>query len=110
MNKDEPSMKFKITKYDFKRNQKENKPKPTIIKFPRGFPGENVDFFLRIHRHLPDKTCGDSFPFGECAYSPLPDKSPINAANDYVEKLKKDPEFIKLEEQVQANQMKDLKL
>ena len=57
----------------------------------------DVDFFLRIHRHLPDSYCGGS-PLGNCKYRP--DGIPINIDNDYVEELRKDPEFVKKEKEI----------
>jgi hypothetical protein len=66
----------------------------------------DVSFFLRIHGHLPDRVCGDSFPFGKCLYSP--NLEPINSANDYVEKLRKNPEYVLREKAVQEAQSKGL--
>ena len=59
----------------------------------------DVDFFLRIHRHLPDQFCGDKFPFGKCNYRP--DEEPINAMNERVDELKKDPLFLEKEREVE---------
>ena len=56
-----------------------------------------VNFFLRIHRHLPDANCG-GFLLGNCFYRK--DGVPINIQNDYVEKLQENPEFIKKEQEV----------
>ena len=58
----------------------------------------DVDFFLRIHRHLPDNYCGGS-PLRECKYRP--DGIPINIDNDYVEELRKNPEFVKKEKEIE---------
>lgn len=57
-----------------------------------------VNFFLRIHRHLPDKFCGGS-PLSNCKYRP--DGIPINIANDCVEELQKDPIFRQKEKEVE---------
>ena len=65
-----------------------------------------VSFFLRIHGHLPDTICGDSFPFGDCKYRP--DLEPINSANDYVAELRKNPEYILKEKEVQEAQSKGI--
>lgn len=59
--------------------------------------GRDVDFFLRLHRHLPDDLCGSS-PLSGCKYRP--DGVAINAQNDYVDKLQQDPEFVKKEKEV----------
>ena len=61
-------------------------------------PGKEVSFFLRIHRHLPDKKCG-GFVLGNCNYRE--DGIPINIANDYVSELKKNKEFVKKEQEIQ---------
>lgn len=58
----------------------------------------DVDFFLRLHRHLPDDYCGD-IPIGKCNYRA--DGRAINAQNDYVSELQKDPEFVKKEKEVE---------
>ncbi len=68
---------------------------PTVII--RGDLGREVAFFLRLHRHLPDKICegldaNDEYvPFGNCMYRE--DGAPINRANDYVSKLQKNEGF-----------------
>jgi hypothetical protein len=59
----------------------------------------DVDFYLRLHRHLPDDKCGHSDPFSKCDYRE--DGIPINFMNDYVEELRKDPEWAKKEQEVQ---------
>ena len=59
----------------------------------------DVDFFLRLHRHLPDDYCGSS-PLGACNYRP--DGEPINAMNERIDDLRKDPAFIVKEEEVKA--------
>ena len=79
-----------------------------IIKQSAADSWKNVDFFLRIHGHLPDETCGATFPFGDCEYSPLENKDPINALNERVAELRKDPEYVKLEKQVENAQSKNL--
>lgn len=58
---------------------------------------KEIDFFLRLHRHLPDDICG-GIAIGKCNYRK--DGHPINAKNDYVEKLQQDPEFVKKEKEV----------
>lgn len=58
----------------------------------------DVDFYLRLHGHLPDFFCGEAIPFGKCNYRE--DGKPINVANDYVEKLRQDPEYRKKEKEV----------
>ena len=68
------------------------------ILYIKNFPGKQVDFFLRLHRHLPDRICGGS-AIGACFYRK--DGCPINAQNDYVEKLKQDPMFVKKEQEVE---------
>ena len=55
----------------------------TIIK-DAGKHWREVDFYLRLHRHLPDGICGRTI-FGPCFYRG--DGEPINGLNDYVEKL-----------------------
>lgn len=57
-----------------------------------------VDFFLRLHRHLPDKICG-GLSIGSCFYRK--NGEAINCQNDYVKKLQKNPEFVKKEKEVQ---------
>jgi len=57
----------------------------------------NVAFFLRIHGHLPDDVCGKD-PISPCEYRE--DGRPINWRNDYVEKLRKNPEYRKAEQEV----------
>jgi len=61
--------------------------------------GREVDFYLRLHRHLSDDKCCESIPFTVCHYRP--DLVPINKLNDYVDKLQKDPEFRRKEEEIQ---------
>ncbi len=73
-----------------------SKPKPFVIKDNGAF--REVDFFLRLHRHLPDDFCG-GLAIGKCNYRP--DGIAINAQNDYVEKLQKDPEFVRKEKEVE---------
>lgn len=57
----------------------------------------DVDFFLRLHRHLPDYICGKS-PVGKCFYRI--DGKAINRQNDYVDKLQQNPEFVKKEKEI----------
>lgn len=59
----------------------------------------DVDFFLRLHRHLPDGFCG-GLPIGKCKYRK--DGEAINWMNDYVSELQKDPEFVKKEKEIEA--------
>ena len=66
--------------------------------------GKEVDFFLRIHGHLPDQYCGERFPFGKCKYSP--DGEPINMANDYVVELRMSESYREKERVVQEAQKK----
>lgn len=79
-----------------------NKKPPVVII--RGSLGREVDFFLRLHRHLPDEICGgvdingEYAPFGNCMYRE--DGQPINVANDYVEKLQKNEGFRLKEKEV----------
>lgn len=69
---------------------------PTIIQ---DFKAQrDVDFFLRLHRHLPDSFCG-GIPIGDCKYRA--DGEAINAMNDYVSELKKDPTFVAKEKEVE---------
>ena len=58
----------------------------------------DVSFFLRLHRHLPDGICG-GIPFGHCYYRL--DGKPINVANDYVDKLQQNPDFVLKEKEVE---------
>ena len=58
---------------------------------------KEVDFFLRLHRHLPDQICGGN-PISNCEYRK--DGVPINISNDYVEELQKDPDFRQKEKEV----------
>ncbi len=60
-------------------------------------PQREVSFFLRLHRHLPDKICDGALMF-TCDYRK--DGKPINIENDYVEKLQKDPDFRQKEKEV----------
>lgn len=60
-------------------------------------PQKEVSFFLRLHRHLPDKICDGSFMF-TCFYRK--DGKPINIQNDYVDELQKDPDFRQKEKEV----------
>ncbi len=69
------------------------------------FPGRDVDFFLRIHRHLPDEKCG-GFPFGACNYRP--DLEPLNAHNDYLSILQKNPIFLQKEKEVEEAVIKGI--
>ena len=75
------------------RMKKKHNPPTVIIK---DFPGKNVDFFLRLHRHLPDGFCG-TLPIGGCKYRP--DGKAINRMNEPLVELQKDPEFVKKEKE-----------
>jgi hypothetical protein len=65
----------------------------------------DVDFFLRLHRHLPDQLCNSMFA---CEYRE--DGLPINYRNDYVNKLQEDPEFRQKEKEVEEAQKTGKKL
>jgi len=69
-----------------------------VIKDPFKYQ-RDVSFFLRLHRHLPDNVCNSIF---SCKYRK--DGMPINGANDYVEKLQKDPAFLAKEKEVEEVQ------
>ncbi len=73
---------------------KKHKLKTVIIK---DFPGKNVDFFLRLHRHLPDGHCGLS-PLGRCNYRG--GKRALNWKNKRVVELQKNPRFVEQEKEV----------
>lgn len=62
---------------------------------------KGVSFFLRIHRHLPDRICGEVF--ASCEYRE--DGEPINSLNQVVEELKKNPEFLQKEKEVSETQL-----
>jgi hypothetical protein len=64
-------------------------------------PGAEVDFFLRLHRHLPDEHCGES-ALSACKYAP--DGIPINVENAPVKERQKDPQFRKREQAIQDAQ------
>ena len=72
--------------------------KPTIIQTDGFAPQIEVSFFLRLHRHLPDSFCGES-PLSGCKYRP--DGVAINAMNDYVPELQKDPTFVAKEKEIE---------
>ena len=75
--------------------------KKNIIKnefIPATNDWKEVDFFLRLHRHLPDDICG-GYAIGKCNYRE--DGVAINAQNDYVEKLRNDPGFLKKEKEIE---------
>lgn len=84
----------------------------------RELPGykvhREIDFFLRLHRHLPDNICGGTTADGRydptcnCMYRE--DGEPINVANDYVDKLQKDPKFREKEKEVKQAVEKGLVL
>jgi len=74
--------------------------KEIVIQDP-GKHWREVDFFLRLHGHLPDQNCGGAAT-GACKYTP--DGKAINELNDYVEKLRQDPEYVKKEKAVLAAQ------
>lgn len=58
--------------------------------------GRKVSFFLRLHRHLPDKYC-DGIAISGCKYRP--DSKAINELNEHIVELQKDPEFLKKEKE-----------
>ena len=68
-----------------------------------GSAWREVDFFLRLHGHLPDLNCGE-LATGPCKYTP--DGRAINEFNQHVEELRKDPEYVKSEEAVQRAQLR----
>lgn len=72
--------------------------KPAIIHESNFNGFKDVDFFLRLHRHLPDEVCND-INILKCNYRK--DKKPINIQNDYLKKLQKDPEFLKREKEIE---------
>ena len=78
--------------------------KTIIIKDDGGW--KEVDFFLRIHGHLPDRHCGGN-ALSRCKYTP--DGEPINRANDYVEQLRNNPRYVERENAVQEAQTKWLR-
>jgi len=80
--------------------EKEKEIPIKITKDALGFQRE-VDFFLRLHRHLPDGICGGS-PLSPCEYRE--DGKAINEMNDYVEKLQQDPVFRQKEKEVEKAQ------
>ncbi|HEC65716.1 MAG TPA: hypothetical protein ENI23_10495 [bacterium] len=59
--------------------------------------GKDVDFFLRLHRHLPDRFCGES-PIDSCKYRD--DGVAINRMNQPLKELQKDPTFVAKEKEV----------
>ena len=61
-------------------------------------PQRDVEFFLRLHRHLPDVFCGKS-PIGRCEYRE--DGKAINQFNKPVEEMKQDPLFRQKEKEVE---------
>ncbi len=75
---------------------KKHKPPTVIIRDFNAM--REVDFFKRIHGHLPDDKCGAS-PLGICKYRE--DGYPINRANKIVEELMKNPKFRKKHDAVQ---------
>ena len=60
-------------------------------------PQKEISFFLRLHRHLPDKICDGMFMF-ICQYRK--DGKPINVKNDYVDEIQKNPNFRQKEKEV----------
>jgi len=87
---------------------KDRKPLPQPIYVSKPFNMmRDVDFFLRLHRHLPDKICG-GLPFGNCFYRK--DGKPINVGNDYVSELQKNPRFRKKEKEIEKAVKKGKKL
>lgn len=75
----------------------------TIIKDP-GKAWREVDLFLRVHGHLPDQNCGAPWVFAKCKYTM--NGEPINAQNEPVEDLRKDPKYIARENEVREEQKK----
>lgn len=71
---------------------------PIIIRRDIFDPQRGVSFFLRLHRHLPDDICG-GLPIGYCYYRE--DGRAINSQNDYVDKLQQDPDFLRMEAEVE---------
>ena len=71
--------------------------KPTIIHRDAFKAQREVDFFLRLHRHLPDGFCGGT-PISGCNYRP--DGIAINEMNDYVSELQKDSVFVAKEKEI----------
>lgn len=71
---------------------------PTIIQKDAFAPQREVSFFLRLHRHLPDRFCGES-AIGGCKYRL--DGEAINGANQPVAELQKDPAFVAKEKEVE---------
>ena len=91
-----PSSPVKRTRYDHPLLPRGWKTKEIVIQDP-GKHWREVDFFLRLHGHLPDQNCGGAAT-GACKYTP--DGKAINELNDYVEKLRQDPEYVKKEKAV----------
>lgn len=71
---------------------------PTKIQSNAFAPQREVSFFLRLHRHLPDRFCGES-PLSKCNYRL--DGAPINEMNEYVHELQKDPIFVAKEKEIE---------
>lgn len=78
--------------------------KEVVIKGDPFRDSKEVDFFLRIHGHLPDGNCGGRWPFAGCQYTP--DDRPINEANADIQKLRTDATFQKKEAAVLRLQAK----
>lgn len=79
-----------------KKRDAEARKKDTVIK--DAFKAQrDVDFFLRLHRHLPDNFCGGS-PLGGCNYRE--DGKAINEMNEPVSEMQKNPDFVKKEEEI----------
>ena len=72
--------------------------KPTIIQSDAFAPQRQVSFFLRLHRHLPDKFCGEN-PLSDCKYRP--DGVAINYMNEHVSELQKNPAFVEKEKEIE---------
>lgn len=84
------------------------------IRVPANDSWKEVDFFLRLHGHLPDYICsgktadGKYAPFGNCIYRI--DGIPINHHNDFVYKLRQNSDYIQAEEAVKRAQQNGINL
>lgn len=77
-------------------SNKKKKPPTVIIRDFKAM--REVDFFLRLHGHLPDDKCGAS-PLASCNYRE--DGIAINRANEPLIELRENPEFVQKEKEVQ---------
>ena len=80
--------------------------KGTIINDPFKYQ-RDVEFFLRLHRHLPDQICGGS-PTGPCFYRA--DGKAINELNGHVEVLSMNEDFVRKESEVYEAVLNGIKL